>query len=81
MYVNHRKYMPRTLDSVISRRLNSSGAVLITGPKGCGKSTTGAELSKSKILLQDTTDQNALFKARNDPSSVLKGDVPRLIDE
>lgn len=79
--MNLRKYIPRTLDSVISRRLNSSGAILITGPKGCGKSTTGARLSKSKILLQDTADQDTLFKVRNNPSSVLKGEVPRLIDE
>ncbi len=73
--------MPRTLDSVISRRLNSSGAVLITGPKGCGKSTTGAQLSKSKILLQDATEPDVLFRAQNNPSSVLEGDIPRLIDE
>ena len=74
-------YMPRILDSVIERRLKSSGAVLITGPKGCGKSTTGSMLSKSEIHLQDPENQNALFTARVNPSAVLAGDVPRLIDE
>ncbi|MFA7623262.1 MAG: DUF4143 domain-containing protein [Candidatus Methanomethylophilaceae archaeon] len=74
-------YIPRILDSVIERRLKSSGAVLITGPKGCGKSTTGSMLSESEIHLQNPENQDALFAARVNPSAVLAGDVPRLIDE
>lgn len=74
-------YMPRILDSVIERRLKSSGAVFITGPKGCGKSTTGSMLSNSEIRLQDPENHYDLFTAKINPSAILAGDVPKLIYE
>lgn len=76
-----RAYLPRIVDEVLVRRLRSSGAVLLTGPKGCGKSTTAMMNSASHVMLQGIEGENNLYTARNNPSAVLNGDVPRLVDE
>ncbi|MDR1404528.1 MAG: DUF4143 domain-containing protein [Candidatus Methanoplasma sp.] len=73
--------MKRTLDSVIERRLRSSGAVLIIGPKGCGKSTTGSQIAKNEVRLQDPENSDIVFTAKTNPSAVLRGEPPLLIDE
>ena len=75
------KYRPRIVDEILQRRLKTSGAVLIKGPKGCGKSTTGMMNSRSFVMLQGTMGENSLYSARKNPSSILEGDTPRLIDE
>lgn len=47
------KYKARIADSLLKDKLNAFGAVLIIGPKGCGKTTTAKQQSKSVIEFQD----------------------------
>ena len=77
-----RKYLPRTADRVLDAALKSSGAVLIEGPKWCGKTRTAEEKAKSVLYMQDPdhTESN-LRAADTKPSLLLKGESPRLIDE
>jgi len=75
-------YLPRTIDKLLEEHLNSVGAVLITGPKWCGKTTTAEQQSKSILKLQDSDkSKNYLATAGTKPSLLLKGENPRLIDE
>ena len=76
------KYIPRTVDKKIELYLEAFGAILIQGPKWCGKSTTGEQYAKSELRLQD---YDILIQSREiadtKPSLLLKGKTPRLIDE
>jgi predicted AAA+ superfamily ATPase len=75
--IDHRnEYIPRVIDDRIVHLLSVFGAILITGPKWCGKSWTGKQHSKSSIAV----DENRILVAMN-PKSALIGDTPRLIDE
>lgn len=66
----------------MEERLEAFGAVLIEGPKWCGKTTTAEQVSKSVIKLQDTDmREEYLATAASKPSLLLLGDTPRLIDE
>ena len=75
-------YLPRVYDSVLRHLLGSTGAVLVEGAKWCGKTTTAEQVACSAVYFQDprTRDQNELL-ARIDPSRLLDGDAPRLLDE
>ncbi|MDR0751930.1 MAG: DUF4143 domain-containing protein [Christensenellaceae bacterium] len=75
-------YLPRIADASLTRLLRSSGAVLIEGPKWCGKTTTAMRLSKSFILMADP-DQHLNYQKiiSAKPSLLLEGETPRLIDE
>lgn len=76
------KYIPRLADSKLEFLLSSCGAVLIKGPKWCGKSTTAEHHMGSAVYMQDKERQKQNIElAKNSPSLLLKGDVPRLIDE
>lgn len=76
------QYRSRILDEVLKFRLSAKGAILITGPKWCGKTTTAKQHAKSFINMQDTTNKNQyLALARISPLELLKGETPRLIDE
>ncbi|MDE5566891.1 MAG: AAA family ATPase [Muribaculaceae bacterium] len=76
------KYLPRIADKILTDRLNAFGAVLIEGPKWCGKTTTALQQSKSVIRLQDPDMRDAyLATANTRPSNLLKGETPKLIDE
>lgn len=76
------KYLPRIADVELKMRLNYMGAVLIEGPKWCGKTTTAEQQARSVIKLQDPDMRGAyLATAEAKPSNLLKGDTPRLIDE
>lgn len=76
------KYLPRIADAELKTRLNYMGAVLIEGPKWCGKTTTAEQHARSVIKLQDPDMRGAyLATAEAKPSNLLKGDTPRLIDE
>ena len=55
------------------------GAVVIEGPKACGKTETARQVARSEVLMD--VDRNAQRAADVDPALVLDGDVPRLIDE
>ncbi|MBR5716678.1 MAG: ATP-binding protein [Bacteroidales bacterium] len=76
------RYLPRICDALLSKKLRHSGAVLITGPKWCGKTATATVAAKSIIYMQDPDRGPAYMKAADyKPSLLLEGDVPRLIDE
>ena len=72
-------YRSRVVDAEVSRRLQSTGALVIEGPKGCGKTSTARRHAASEVLLD--TDVNAKRAALIDPMLVLDGRTPRLIDE
>lgn len=75
-------YIPRLIDEVLEQYLNIFGAVLITGPKWCGKTTTVKRHAKSIINFQDQDEKEKyLVTAKLKPSALLVGDKPRLIDE
>lgn len=76
------KYLKRITDRVLQERLAASGAVLIEGPKWCGKTRTALENSKSHLFMQDPDKAISYLKAADTkPSLLLKGDTPRLLDE
>lgn len=67
---------------LLTRYLEAFGAVLIEGPKWCGKTTTATQVAKSVIQMQDPDmREEYLLTASSKPSLLLDGDVPRLIDE
>lgn len=77
-----KKYLKRIADHVLPERLAASGAVLIEGPKWCGKTRTALENSKSHLFMQDPDKAVSYLKAADTkPSLLLKGDTPRLLDE
>ena len=75
-------YSHRIADLQLAERLEAFGAVLIEGPKWCGKTTTAEQMSKSVIKMQDTEMQEEYAAtAASKPSLLLMGETPRLIDE
>ena len=80
--VNMTKYRNRIVDSILQDKLEAKGAVLIEGPKWCGKTTTAEQKAKSILHMGNpsTKDQN-LNLAKLNPQRLLKGEAPRLIDE
>lgn len=75
-------YRPRVVDAILKDYLEMMGAVLIVGPKWCGKTTTAERYAKSVLKLQDPDNTKAyMATAEVKPSLLLKGDNPRLIDE
>jgi predicted AAA+ superfamily ATPase len=75
-------YLRRTTDKLLRLNLDTFGAVLIEGPKWCGKTTTAERQAKSVLKLQDPDTREAfLATADVKPSLLLKGETPRLIDE
>ena len=73
-------YKERIADKILAKRLKAKGAVLIEGPKWCGKTTTAEQTAKSVIRLDDPY-QPYLQLADLSPAEVLNGPAPRLIDE
>lgn len=75
-------YRPRLADNILARKLKGKGAVLIQGPKWCGKTTTAEQMSKSILYMSKPEDVKAnLIAADIQPSKLLEGKTPRLIDE
>lgn len=72
-------YRPRLLDAVLAQRLNSSGAVLLEGPKACGKTFTAEQVAASSVYLD--VDEAARAAMQVDPRLVLGGAAPQLVDE
>jgi uncharacterized protein len=72
-------YKERIADGELKERLDSSGAVLVEGPKACGKTETARQVAASEVLLD--VDQNARAAIAVNPALVLDGATPRLIDE
>jgi len=76
------KYLERIADKILDAALKSSGAVLIEGPKWCGKTRTAEERAKSVLYMQDPDQGESYLKAADTkPSLLLTGETPRLIDE
>jgi predicted AAA+ superfamily ATPase len=76
------KYIARTIDATIKLKLQVTGAVVIKGPKWCGKTTSAKQFAKSVLDLQNTkTLERNRQIAENDISLLLEGAPPRLIDE
>ena len=77
-----REYKKRIADQILTDKLESSGAVLIEGPKYCGKTTLAKQQAGSVLSMADpnTLSQN-LSLARTNISRLLAGETPRLIDE
>ena len=77
-----KEYIPRLIDKVLKDELTAFGAVLITGPKWCGKTTAAKQHAKSIINFQDQDNKESYIQtAMLRPSALLIGDNPRLIDE
>ena len=72
-------YRKRVVDSELRERLGSSGAVLIEGPKACGKTETALQVANSSVMLD--VDVQAQLALDIEPSLVLEGATPRLLDE
>lgn len=77
-----KKYLPRIADAILQDRLQAKGAVLLEGPKWCGKTTTAKQQARSFISM-DSPDMTKQYQqmAELAPSALLEGKVPRLIDE
>ncbi len=77
--VGRMRYFERVADGELQRRLAAMGAVVVEGPKACGKTETARQLSASEVLLD--VDDDARAAIGFDPGLVLEGPTPRLIDE
>lgn len=77
-----KQYKKRIIDAIIERKLKGVGAILVEGPKWCGKTTTCEQFAKSALYMADpeTHDQN-LILAETNIGELLEGEQPRLLDE
>lgn len=75
-------YKKRIADDILKRKLEGKGAVLIEGPKWCGKTTTAEQVAAS-VLYMDDPEKKAqnITMAELSPKRLLAGETPRLIDE
>ena len=76
------EYKKRIADKLLQRKLSGKGAVLIKGPKWCGKTTTAEQAAGSVLYMSDTKNRAQNIRlAEIDPHLILDGETPRLIDE
>ncbi len=77
-----KKYKMRIVDEILKKRLLGKGAILIEGPKWCGKTTTAEQVAESILYMADPENEKQnLTMAEINPARLLKGETPRLIDE
>lgn len=77
-----KKYKYRVADEILKQKLEGKGAVLIEGPKWCGKTTTAEQIASSVLYMDDPERrQQNLAMAELSPKQLLNGATPRLIDE
>ena len=77
-----KEYRQRIADTLLKDKLEAFGAVLIEGPKWCGKTTTAEQQAKSVLYMAEPSHLNQNKEiARLSPDFLLKGNTPRLIDE
>ena len=75
-------YKHRIADGILEKKLRSKGAVLIEGPKWCGKTTTAEQQARSILYMDNPASfESNLQMAEIDPGILLEGDTPRLVDE
>lgn len=77
-----KEYKKRIADRILKNKLEGKGAILIEGPKWCGKTTTAEQFASSVLYMDDPQrkDQNIMMSEIN-PGRLLQGSAPRLIDE
>lgn len=79
---NSADYIPRLADIQLKKELKAFGAVVIVGPKRCGKTTTALQHSNSTVFMLDSVmSETYKWQAKNNPIAILEGDNPKLIDE
>lgn len=77
-----KQYKHRIADKMLQRRLLGVGAVLIEGPKWCGKTTTASQHSHTILYLDDPSEMSQYLRMADiNPKALLQGDTPLLIDE
>ena len=77
-----KNYRKRIADDILKRKLEGKGAVLIEWPKWCGKMTTAEQIAASVLYMDDPEKKNQnITMWELNPKRLLKGAVPRLIDE
>ncbi len=75
-------YRPRVIDPILERKLRGKGAVVIEGPRGCGKTAAAARLSHSILSVDDPDSVKAnVLMSEIDTERLLEGEQPRLLDE
>ena len=75
-------YKKRVADALLAEKLSYMGAVLVQGPKWCGKTTTSRQAVRSEVSLEDSVKgKSNRILAETRPDKLLEGAVPRLIDE
>lgn len=72
-------YVPRIVDARLHENLSGAGAVLLEGPRACGKTATARHHSQSEVLFD--TDDASLAMVETSPALLLEGKTPRLLDE
>ena len=76
------EYKKRIVDELLKKKLKGKGAVLIQGPKWCGKTTTAEQISNSVLYMDNPEDKEQYISLADlQPSLLLTGAIPRLIDE
>lgn len=76
------KYIERIVDKEIKEKLSMMGAILIKGPKWCGKTTSSKQFANSILEMQNPDlQENYMELANTKPSLLLQGEKPKLIDE
>ena len=76
------EYKARIADEMLRKKLRRIGAVLVQGPKWCGKTTTSEQMANSVLYMADPSRQKVyLNMAELNASMLLEGETPRLIDE
>ena len=77
-----KEYRARIVDDMLKDKLESKGAVIIEGPKWCGKTTTAMQVAGSILRMDEPSKRETNIQMSEiDPGRLLKGNVPRLIDE
>ena len=77
-----KKYKARVADALLKDKLEAKGAVVIEGPKWCGKTTTAMQVAKSVLRMDEPSRRDTNIQMADiAPERLLQGDIPRLIDE
>ena len=75
-------YRPRIVDEMLKEKLKAKGAVIIEGPKWCGKTTTAMQIAGSALRMDEPSKREANIQMSEiAPERLLQGETPRLIDE
>ena len=75
-------YRPRIMDEMLKEKLKAKGAVIIEGPKWCGKTTTAMQIAGSVLRMDEPSKREANIQMSEiAPERLLQGETPRLIDE